>query len=99
MPKAVLLDLNGVIEDVSKFLEMRDQLIVTTVGATIPDYVVREEATRLREDYEAIMSNNLPEFHLMFWDDLLRRLKLAISEDSLFYAYERFVDQYLHVSR
>jgi FMN phosphatase YigB (HAD superfamily)/CTP:molybdopterin cytidylyltransferase MocA len=99
MPKAVLLDLNGVIEDVSSFLEERNHLIVTTVGATIPDYIVREEAARLREDYDAIMSNTLPEFHLMFWDDLLRRLKLTVSENSLFYAYERFVEQYLHVSR
>src|SRR5258706_10280122 len=45
------------------------------------------------------MPNTLPNFHVLFWDDLLRRLKLAISEDSLFYAYEHFLEQYLHVSR
>jgi putative hydrolase of the HAD superfamily len=99
MTKAVLLDLNGVIEDVSKFLQIRDDLVVTTIGTRAPENLVRKEAAKIREDYDTIMSNNLPEFHLMFWDDLLRRLRLEMTEGALFYIYERFVEQYLQISR
>ncbi len=99
MAKAILFDLNGVIEDVNPFLELRDNIVVSTVRDVASESVIRSTAIKLRSDYDTIMSSNLAEFHLMFWDDLLKRLGIKSDNGHLFSTYEKFIENYLPISR
>jgi HAD superfamily hydrolase (TIGR01509 family) len=99
MARAILFDLNGVIEDVNPFLKVRDDLIVATVGSLASEMTIRQTAAKIRLEYDTVMSSNLAEFHLMFWDDLLRQLAIKSQDDLLFRIYEKFVTCYLPVSR
>jgi HAD superfamily hydrolase (TIGR01509 family) len=99
MARAILFDLNGVIEDVNPFLEQRDDLIVSTVKEIASEAAIRSAAIKIRSDYDSIMSSSLSEFHLMFWDDLLRRLGAQADNGCLFSTYQTFIENYLPISR
>ncbi|MFY9822153.1 MAG: HAD-IA family hydrolase [Thermoanaerobaculia bacterium] len=97
MKGAVLLDLNGVIEDIREFRWNRDDLVVQAVAALAPEDAVRSEARAIRTMYEGIMAHNIPEFHIMFWDDLVNRLGLGL-QANVFSLYDSFVELYIRTS-
>jgi HAD superfamily hydrolase (TIGR01509 family) len=99
MARAILFDLNGVIEDVTPFLEVRDDLIVSVVKSLASEAAIRQTASKIRMEYDTVMSSNLAEFHLMFWDDLLSQLAVPTRDELLLMTYEKFVESYLPVSR
>jgi FMN phosphatase YigB (HAD superfamily) len=99
MKRAVLLDLNGVVEDTSGFTLIRDDLVTSVLSGDIEESVIKNETANVRGMYEKLMAHSVPEFHLMFWDDLLERLGLGRKDGLLFSVYERFVDEYLRHSR
>jgi FMN phosphatase YigB (HAD superfamily) len=95
MAKAVLLDLNGVVEDLRDFYWHRDDLVAEALKPRFVDSRVREEAAAVRDSYSHIMAHSTPEFHLMFWEDLLRRLDPSVTPGQLFDAYNAFVELYV----
>src|SRR5581483_7611124 len=99
MFKAALLDLNGVVEDLREFYWSRDDLIEEVLRPRFTADQIRSAALLVRSSYGHIMGHSVPEFHLMFWEDLLVRLGHAPAADELYATYDLFVNSYVMRSR
>lgn len=97
-PKAVLLDLNGVLEDTSSFDAYRDQLIVHTLREVADASSIAGAARTVRDFLQTALRHQLPEFHLVFWEEILSRTGTRPAYSRLAQYYERFLEAYLPIS-
>jgi HAD superfamily hydrolase (TIGR01549 family) len=96
--KGILLDLNGVLEDTSSFEVYRDQLVVHTLREVADAPTVLTAAQQSREFLQAALQHQLPEFHLVFWEEILSRIGARPAYSRLAHYYERFLEAYLPIS-
>jgi HAD superfamily hydrolase (TIGR01549 family) len=97
-PKAILLDLNGVLEDTSSFETYRDQLVAHTLREVADAASVIAASRVVRDFLQTALRHQLPEFHLVFWEEILSRTGTRPAYSRLAQYYERFLEAYLPIS-
>ena len=97
-PSALLLDLNGVIEDTSQFDAYREHLVLNALSDAAPSEILAQAAIATRQTLQRTLGHALPEFHLIFWDEMLRRCGALPTYSRTARIYERFLDAYLPTS-
>lgn len=97
-PYAILLDLNGVIEDTSQFHAYREHLVLNALSDAAPTETVAQACVETRQLLQRTLGHALPEFHLIFWEEMLRRCGAPPTYSRTARIYERFLDSYLPTS-